>query len=721
MGDRAFLCGINDYHTIGDLRGCVADVDQMRRLLTDRFGFDAASIRCVTDAAATKSAVSDGWRWLMGDARPGDRRVFHFSGHGSQVLDTDGDESDGVDECLCLYAMDWDDPTTFVSDDDLRRWTAEIPDGVAVTFTLDCCHSGTGTRMVLPPLSKAARSDTRSAASYEITDGGASSPRGGGVDARARLARYAPPPPRVQVRIDRARRGTGGAADRGGGPRTASRSGGRMNHVLWSGCRDDQTAADAFIDGSPTGAFTHHFCRAVRERSAAADSRTVHGDLVEGLRRGGFGQRPQLEPEGHAAPVFGPVASEPIRKSDGGVASGAFAGSGGAGAGGANSGVAGTGSGGASSGGSGAGSGGASSGESGAGSGSMTGVDGPTLVALMRRQTDALEAIREALPGVVAGRATGGGSSSNRSLVYVHGITDHPADYSDPWWAAMRPHLTPSLAERLEEHRYEVLWSRHVSGFRSVASAEASEEPDDDERRRLEAELRAALAEREAVEVERRWVEGRSAAASGGGPGVPDPPRGVGTRAWMGIPFVDGIDDFVKYLLVPRIRRAVQDEFISVVRPRIEAGDRVDVISHSWGTVVAYEALHRMNQGSHPSGGSASGGGASGGVGTWFTVGAALAISAIARRVRPDHGGRPPAVEHWVNLDAVGDPVGGPLAAAGFGVDDDHPRLPAVGCGSSWIRAGCAHSSYFRAANVRVNRDIFAATLNVRSDTPVRG
>lgn len=697
MGDKAFLCGINDYSTIGDLRGCVADVDQMRRLLTDRFGFDAASIRSVTDAAATKSAVSDGWRWLMGDARPGDRRVFHFSGHGSQVLDTDGDESDGVDECLCLHAMDWDDPATFVSDDELRRWTERIPDGVAVTFTLDCCHSGTGTRMILPPLSKAARSDTRSAASYEITDGVASSPRGGGVDPGIRLARYAPPPPRVQVRIDRARRGadgsggsggSGGTPGRGGGPRTASRSGGTMNHVLWSGCRDDQTAADAFIDGSPTGAFTHHFCRAVREGSGTADSRSVHEELIDGLRRGGFGQRPQLEPEGHAAPVFGPVAPGPTGESDGG-GPGASTGSKFAG--------------------------------SGSKSGSMTGVDETTLVALMRRQTDALEAIREALPGVVAGRQTGGGSSTNRSLIYVHGITDHPAGYSDPWWAAMRPHLTPSLAARLEDHRYEVLWSRHVSGFRSVADVEGSEGPDDGERRRLEAELRAALAEREAVEVERQWSEGRGVATFGGGPDAADSPRGVGTRAWMGIPFVDGIDDFVKYLLVPRIRRAVQDEFISVLRPRIEAGDRVDVVSHSWGTVVAYEALHRMNQGSHPSDGAGADGGASGRVGTWFTVGAALAVSPIARRVRPDHGGRPTLVDRWVNLDAVGDPVGGPLSPANFAVDDDHPRLPAVGCGSSWIRAGCAHSSYFRAANVRVNRDIFAAALNVRSDPSPRG
>jgi len=32
-------------------------------------------------------------------------RSFYFSGHGIQIKDTDGDESDGLDECIC--AMDY--------------------------------------------------------------------------------------------------------------------------------------------------------------------------------------------------------------------------------------------------------------------------------------------------------------------------------------------------------------------------------------------------------------------------------------------------------------------------------------------------------------------------------------------------------------------------------------------------------------------------------------
>ena len=43
--------------------------------------------------ANIKSAIS----WLANGAKAGDHLVFHFSGHGGQVVDKDGDEADGFD------------------------------------------------------------------------------------------------------------------------------------------------------------------------------------------------------------------------------------------------------------------------------------------------------------------------------------------------------------------------------------------------------------------------------------------------------------------------------------------------------------------------------------------------------------------------------------------------------------------------------------------------
>lgn len=39
-------------------------------------------------------------QWLVRDARPGDSLFFHYSGHGGQAADLDGDEDDGFDETI---------------------------------------------------------------------------------------------------------------------------------------------------------------------------------------------------------------------------------------------------------------------------------------------------------------------------------------------------------------------------------------------------------------------------------------------------------------------------------------------------------------------------------------------------------------------------------------------------------------------------------------------
>jgi hypothetical protein len=37
-------------------------------------------------------------KWLVKDAKMNDSLAFHYSGHGGQVVDKDGDEDDGYDE-----------------------------------------------------------------------------------------------------------------------------------------------------------------------------------------------------------------------------------------------------------------------------------------------------------------------------------------------------------------------------------------------------------------------------------------------------------------------------------------------------------------------------------------------------------------------------------------------------------------------------------------------
>ena len=63
---------------------------------------------------------------------------------------------------------------------------------------------------------------------------------------------------------------------------------------------------------------------------------------------------------------------------------------------------------------------------------------------------------------------------SERQLVYVHGICRHERGYSDPWWAALRPHLSTVFRGKLEANRHEVLWSEIVSRRKAFEGVSAS-------------------------------------------------------------------------------------------------------------------------------------------------------------------------------------------------------------------------------------------------------
>ena len=149
MANRALLVGINKYKMANsDLSGCVNDVTNVRDSLLKFFGFKIDDIRVITDDRATKKAIMERLTWLVKGAKAGDRLLFHFSGHGSQVRDRDGDElKDKMDEILCPHDMDWDG--TYIVDDELRKVFSGLPKGCALEVLLDSCHSGTGTRELM--------------------------------------------------------------------------------------------------------------------------------------------------------------------------------------------------------------------------------------------------------------------------------------------------------------------------------------------------------------------------------------------------------------------------------------------------------------------------------------------------------------------------------------------------------------------------------------------
>ena len=161
MARKALLVGINDYKGVSDLNGCVNDVLDMHFSLRNLFNFQSREIRVLTDSRATKDNIIHRLEWLVKDAKSDDFLVFHFSGHGSQIRDRNGDEiEDHLDELICPYDMNWDG--TFITDDELNNIFKGLSEGVSLEVFLDCCHSGTGLKEMglAPPPELAAEHPT---------------------------------------------------------------------------------------------------------------------------------------------------------------------------------------------------------------------------------------------------------------------------------------------------------------------------------------------------------------------------------------------------------------------------------------------------------------------------------------------------------------------------------------------------------------------------------
>ena len=266
MAKKALLIGINRYKIPGaDLRGCVNDVNNLRGILTESYGFKGSDITVLTDFDATKAAMQAGIKKLVASGRPGDVLLLHYSGHGANVPDKNGDEADERDEILCPTDLDWKSP---LNDDWLRKALNRLRKGVRLTVVMDCCYSGTNTRVLRPP-------DAESIPRYlpnpwDIMAEESGRKLRGKVTGQLR-------------RSSRAKRRTSDVVDAD------------LPELLITGCRDTQTSADAFIGGSYNGALTYCLVQALREGGGSISYQDLHRSTLDKLRKGRFDQVPQLE------------------------------------------------------------------------------------------------------------------------------------------------------------------------------------------------------------------------------------------------------------------------------------------------------------------------------------------------------------------------------------------------------------------------------------------
>jgi len=278
MAKKALLIGINHYQIPGnDLRGCVNDVRSMQATLKKYYGFKPAELTTLLDDQATTKAMRSEIQKLVASARAGDVLLLHYSGHGSNVPDKNGDEADHRDEILCPTDLNWNDPLT---DDWLRLTFDKLPPQASLTVIFDCCHSGTATR----------------------------APR---FDPQAPRAKYLASPWDL-LAVETKKKLTGKTRGKRGelyaaGTKRADVVTANIAETLISGCRDTQTSADAFIGGKFSGALTYYLVDTIKKANGQLTNRALHKQTIAGIKAGQYDQVPQLE--GRAANLDRPFLS----------------------------------------------------------------------------------------------------------------------------------------------------------------------------------------------------------------------------------------------------------------------------------------------------------------------------------------------------------------------------------------------------------------------------
>lgn len=243
---HAVFIGINYYGTENQLAGCIPDINNMY----NRYKSKLSTVIALHDGKQdefplhatmpTADNIRDALRKIIAVAKAGDMVLVHYSGHGSQLQDENGDEADGQDECICPVDFDFNKKDAgFIRDDELRSILGYRKD-IKVRIIFDCCHSGSG--IDLPYRWSALKScDT---------------------DSKPLVA----------------------------------------DIMFISGCRDNQTSADATIDDLPSGALTYALLKSLATVDKAKKKKpTVKytwKDLIElvrlRLKRDGYDQVPQL-------------------------------------------------------------------------------------------------------------------------------------------------------------------------------------------------------------------------------------------------------------------------------------------------------------------------------------------------------------------------------------------------------------------------------------------
>jgi hypothetical protein len=239
---KALLVGIN-YSSIPQIKlnGCISDIINMSNTLQDAFDYASSDIIMLRDdytnpnISPTRANILNSLTNLVSQSANLSEIWFHYSGHGSQVNDLNGDEVDKLDEII--VPLDYS-RNGFITDDEIFNIIKNSKCKTVLLF--DSCHSGSICDLQY---------------SFDYTNG--------------KIV---------------------------GSTNTNKSITTNPNIICFSGCKDAQTSADVYVqtEARSVGAFTASFLLALRKNRMNVDLIKLHTDICNILISSGLTQRPVL-------------------------------------------------------------------------------------------------------------------------------------------------------------------------------------------------------------------------------------------------------------------------------------------------------------------------------------------------------------------------------------------------------------------------------------------
>ncbi len=244
----------------GELAACEFDAKDMAAIAKSQ----GMKSTVLLTKKATRAQSLAAMRKAAKQLRKGDLFFLTYSGHGGQVPDVTGEETDKQDETWCLYDGQ-------LIDDELYFELSHFAAGVRILVLSDSCHSGTVTRAVPPPPDRtrvtgrskmmppavAIRTYREHQAFYNKLQHDVAKAAGKGtVDPDSALAQLAVSPRLTAIAKDC-----------------------KAAVILISGCQDNQTS----MDGDHNGAFTEQVLTAWNHGNFRGNYAKFHAAVKAGL------------------------------------------------------------------------------------------------------------------------------------------------------------------------------------------------------------------------------------------------------------------------------------------------------------------------------------------------------------------------------------------------------------------------------------------------------